>query len=117
MSRIPFLIKVIRDRSLQSEPVGAPAPPESVTAETARSGLSTAMRERQNVTTSATEFETDLIDLSRCGLQEVMALRDSAVVDALSTLVRHLGERAAAQSASGGDGSPHLAVDCSTGRH
>ncbi|NEA98394.1 hypothetical protein [Streptomyces sp. SID13726] len=69
------------------------------------------------MTTYATEFETDLIDLSRCGLQEVMALRDPAVVDAMSALVRHLGERTAAQSASGGAGSPHLAVDCSAPQH
>lgn len=65
------------------------------------------------MTTSATEFETDLIDLSRCGLQEVLALQDPAIVDALSDLVQHLGERAGAQSNSGGAGSPHLAVACS----
>ncbi|WP_405621079.1 hypothetical protein [Streptomyces sp. NBC_00076] len=69
------------------------------------------------MTTSATEFETDLVDLSRCGLQEVMTLRGPAVDEALSTLVRHLGEKTAAQSASGGAGSPHLAVDCNAGQH
>ncbi|GAA1417207.1 hypothetical protein GCM10009601_10780 [Streptomyces thermospinosisporus] len=69
------------------------------------------------MTTSATEIETDVIDLSRCGLREVMALRDDSVTDALSSLVRHLGERTAAQSASGGAGSPYLAVDCAPDRH
>ncbi|MCT7356181.1 hypothetical protein N4P33_29120 [Streptomyces sp. 15-116A] len=69
------------------------------------------------MTTSATEIETDLIDLSRCGLREVMALRDATVTDALSSLVRHLGEKTAAQSASGGAGSPYLAVDCAPDRH
>ncbi|MGW0332491.1 hypothetical protein ACWD0J_11575 [Streptomyces sp. NPDC003011] len=68
------------------------------------------------MTTSATEFETDLVDLSRCGLQEVMTLHGPVVREALSTLVRHLGEKAAAQSASGGAGSPHLAVDCGAPR-
>ncbi|PZT71001.1 hypothetical protein DN402_00755 [Streptomyces sp. SW4] len=53
------------------------------------------------MTTSATEFETDLVDLSRCGLQDVMTSHDPRFVDALHTLVRRLGETPALQSASG----------------
>ncbi|MDB1088321.1 hypothetical protein PJ985_12170 [Streptomyces sp. ACA25] len=64
------------------------------------------------MSTSATEFETDLVDLSHCGLREVMSLRDPLVVDALDALVRHLRERAAVQADGGGEGSPHLATGC-----
>ncbi|MET7737606.1 MULTISPECIES: hypothetical protein [unclassified Streptomyces] len=64
------------------------------------------------MTTTATEFETDLVDLSRCGLHGVMTLHDPLLADALRTLVRHLDERSAFQSASGGAGSPYLAAEC-----
>lgn len=66
------------------------------------------------MTTSATELETDVVDLSHCGLQDVMTCHDPLVVDALHTLVRHLGERSAAQSNSGGGGSPYFAAGCDT---
>lgn len=67
------------------------------------------------MTTSATEFETDLVDLSRCGLHEVMTIRDPLLQDALHTLVRHLGERSAAQSNSGSGSSPYLPAACDRG--
>ncbi|MEV1082147.1 hypothetical protein AB0I98_28490 [Streptomyces sp. NPDC050211] len=67
------------------------------------------------MTSSATEFETDLVDLSQCGLQEVMTFHDPLVVDALHTLVRYLGEGPAAQSANGGGGSPYFAAGCDSG--
>ncbi|BCL32003.1 hypothetical protein GCM10017557_68620 [Streptomyces aurantiacus] len=72
-------------------------------------------RGQWDVTTSATEFETDLVDLSQCGLQEVMTFHDPLVVDALHTLVRHLGERSAAQANNGGGGSPYFAAGCDAG--
>ncbi|MFF9622536.1 hypothetical protein [Streptomyces griseosporeus] len=67
------------------------------------------------MTTSATEFETDLVDLSRCGLHEVMTIRDPLLQDALHTLVRHLADRPALQSDSGGNSSPYLPAACDRG--
>ncbi|MEU9337871.1 hypothetical protein AB0D49_32685 [Streptomyces sp. NPDC048290] len=62
--------------------------------------------------TSATEFETDLVDLSRCGLHEVMTLHDPVFVAAVQALVTRLGESPAIQNDSGSNNSPYLAVDC-----
>jgi hypothetical protein len=64
------------------------------------------------VTTTATEFETDLVDLSRCGLHEVMTIHDPLLTEALDSLVRHLRERSAFQNNSGSGGSPYLAAAC-----
>ncbi|MDT0433095.1 MULTISPECIES: hypothetical protein [Streptomyces] len=69
------------------------------------------------MTTTATEFESDLVDLSRCGLHEVMTLHDPLFVDALDVLVRHLGERPTFQSNSGAGNSPYLAADCDGAEH
>lgn len=68
------------------------------------------------MTISTTEFETDLVDLSSFGLQEVMALRDPLLVHSLDSLVRRIGEGAAAQSAGGGQDSPYFAQDCAQDR-
>ncbi|GAB3666665.1 hypothetical protein [Streptomyces sparsus] len=62
--------------------------------------------------TSATECETDLVDLSLCGLQEAMAVRHPLVVTSLDALMESLLERSAAQDNSG-SGSPHFATGCS----
>jgi hypothetical protein len=64
------------------------------------------------VRTSATELETDLVDLSLCGLQEAMTVRHPLVVASLDALTESLVERSAAQDNSG-SGSPHFATDCS----
>lgn len=64
------------------------------------------------MTSSATEFETDLVDLSRCGLDEVMSLRDARVVEALDTLVRHLGVGAMTQRDGSGSGSTYFVARC-----
>lgn len=64
------------------------------------------------MTTTATEFETDLVDLSRWGLRGVMALEDPLLADALRTLVRGLGTTTAAQNNAGSQGSPYLVVGC-----
>ncbi|MER7974037.1 hypothetical protein ABZ439_19050 [Streptomyces sp. NPDC005840] len=74
-------------------------------------------RGQRDVTTTATEFESDLVDLSRCGLHEVMTLHDPLFVDALDVLVRHLGERPTFQSNSGAGNSPYLAADCDGAEH
>ena len=71
-------------------------------------------RGQRDVRTSATdtEVETDIVDLSNCGLEELMALRDPLVVGSLDALVRHVTERAATLKASGGDDSPYFTSDC-----
>lgn len=56
------------------------------------------------MTTSTTEIETGLVDLSSCALGDVMANQDPTFVDALWSLVHDLGQRAASQKAGGGDG-------------
>lgn len=59
-----------------------------------------------------TEVETEIVDLSNCGLEELMALRDPLVVGSLDALVRHVVERAAVLAASDGGNSPYLVSDC-----
>lgn len=62
------------------------------------------------------EFETGLVNVSQCALQEVMSLRDPAIVGALNSLVRYVGEHSADQAASGGGGSPYFTNDCDGSR-
>lgn len=59
---------------------------------------------------SATEIETDLVDLSGWGLGEVMALSDPQLVQAQSTLLRHLVDHAVGLRGGNGEGSPYFAV-------
>lgn len=59
---------------------------------------------------SATEIETDLVDLSGWGLGEVMALSDPQLVQAQSTLLRHLVDHAVGLRGGDGQGSPYFAA-------
>ncbi|MEV5351538.1 hypothetical protein [Streptomyces sp. NPDC052693] len=59
---------------------------------------------------SATDIETDLVDLSGWSLREVMALRDPQLVQAQNTLLRHLVDHAVGLRGGDGSGSPYFAA-------
>lgn len=59
---------------------------------------------------SATDIETDLVDLSGWGLREVMARSDPQLVQAQNTLLRHLVDHAVGLRGGDGSGSPYFAA-------
>ncbi|MGW6144602.1 hypothetical protein [Streptomyces sp. NPDC055140] len=60
--------------------------------------------------TSTTDIETGLVDLSRWGLQEAMALRDPLVAEAQHALLEHLTEDAVGQVVGGGGENPYFSA-------
>ena len=51
--------------------------------------------------TSVTDIETDVVDLSDCGLSEAMTLQDPLIVESLAVLCSHLAEQPEIQNAGG----------------
>ena len=69
--------------------------------------------------TFATDIESDVVDLSRCGLLEALALQDPSVTASLEALLGRLAEQPEIQAVGGGtdDKNEHFSLLCQGSAH